>query len=164
MICTESRHHAGFRCVKDQIFPRFASIFRLCHTSLLNLVSEQKILRASKCVPLIASIQQKKVSITKRLINFISIQKLASIVVCVLMSVQCKQFFQKTICLPNGTSTSKSMQTGSKKKKSENFFWPLKLTQNQFLKRSKLCGLGATIPPHSNQSLRIHRRLVDPTD
>ena len=122
MICTESRHCAGFRCVKDQIFPLFASIFRLCHTSLLNLVSEQKILRVSKCVPLIAFIQQKKVSSTKRLINFISIQKLASIVVCVLMSVQYKQFFQKTICLPNGTSTSKSMQTGSKSKKFKKIF------------------------------------------
>lgn len=165
MICTESRHVAGFRCVQDQIFPLFDSIFRLCRTSLLNHVSEQKMLRVLRCVPLIASTQQKKVSITRRLISFTLIPRLALIVVCVLMNVQCKQFFQKMICLLSGTSTSKSMQTGSKRKKFKKFFPPQKLTQNHSQNTS---GCVVRTPPRNapqnpwlNRLLGFRRSLVD---
>lgn len=128
MFCTGSRPCAGFRCVLDQFSPLFASIFRLCLTSLLNHVSGQKMLRASKSVPLIASIQRRRVMAIKRLSSSTLILRLASIADCVSTSVQCRQSFQRMTCPRSGTSTSRSTQTGSRSRNSKNFSDPGSVT------------------------------------
>lgn len=124
MFCTGSRPCAGFRCVLDQFFPLFASIFRLCLTSLLNRVSGQKTPRVLKFVLLIASTQQRRVRAIQLLSSSTLILRLASIADCVLTSVQCRRSFQRMTCPRSGTSTSRSTQTGSRSRNSKNFSGP----------------------------------------
>lgn len=122
MICTESRQRCRLSVRFGHVFPLLDSIFRLCLTSLRSHASEPRTRRASKFVPSTAFIQRRKVSSTRRSISSTSIPRHVLIVDFALTSVRCRQSFQRTICLLSGTSTSRSTQTGSKRKKSDNFF------------------------------------------